>query len=288
MLGLLALLWGVYLSDCFVRQRPGLWTFRAGLLRPVRGFPEADLKLFGESLAFAWTPLIPWQRAFAFSGGNRSGDSLSVRAAQRRLDAVRLHTRSLQVTSGLLFIWVMLVLTLLVVSGWLLPVFIPWAAVAVGLCIATFVMFLRAYRRTYDRRPPLELWLTLALSPVALMRAPFAVLFSAASDIHPFAAAGALCQDDEFLRIARLWHFDNPELRAEIEQTARIRDLHPRLTAGPEDCEAGVTHFCPRCHGTYRNGAGICADCGDVELKGLPAAKAVAAIAMGHHAGNHR
>jgi hypothetical protein len=269
MLGLLAVLWCVYLSDCFVRQRPGLWTFRAGLLRPVRGFADADLTLFGESLALAWTPFIPWQGAFAFSSHNRSGDALCVGAAERRLDAVRLHTRWLKVASGLLFHWVLLVLTLLIVSGWLLPGLLPWAAVAVALCITTFVMFLRAYRRAHDRRPPLELWLTLALSPVSLMRAPFVVLFSAASDIHPFAAAGALCQDDEFLRIARLWHFDHPELRTEIEGAARTRGVHPRLAAAPVGCEAGVTYFCPRCHGTYRDGASHCLDCANVELKAL-------------------
>lgn len=270
MLGLLAVLWCVYLSDCFVRQRPGLWTFRAGLLRPVRGFAEPDLRLFGESLSLAWTPVIPWHRAFACSAENRSGASLSVRAARSRLDAVRLHTRWLQVAAGLLFVWVMLLLTVLIVNDWLLPVLKPWAAIAAVLCVTTFVMFLRAYRRTHDRPPALELWLSLALSPISLMRAPCVVLFSAASDIHPFAAAGALCQDDEFLRIARLWHFDNPELRVEIEQSARIRGLHPRLTAGPEDREAGVTQFCPRCHETYREGTRTCVDCGTVALKALP------------------
>jgi hypothetical protein len=269
MVGLLAVLWCVYLSDCFVRQRPGVWTFRAGLLRPVRVFPVADLTLFDESIALVWTPFIPWQHAFGFSGESESVDSLSVAAAERRLTAVRLHTRGLKLASGVLFVWVLLVLTVLVVSDRLLPVLLPWAAVAAALCIGTFVMFLRAYRSTHGRRPPLDLWLTLALSPVSLMRAPFVVLFSAASDIHPFAAAGALCRDDEFLRIARLWHFDNPGLRGEIEQTSRIRGLHPALTAGPRDCEPGVTHFCPRCHGTYRQGASQCVDCAGVELKAL-------------------
>jgi hypothetical protein len=269
MLGLLALLWCLYLSDCFVRQRPGLWTFRAGLLRPVRGFTEADLSLFGESVELAWTPLIPWQRAFAFSGEDRSGHSLNVGAAERRLDAVRIHTRWLKVASGLLFVWVMLLLTLLIVSDWLLPVLMPWAAVAVALCIATFVIFLRAYRRTHGRRPSFEVWLTLALSPISLMRSPFVVLLSAASSIHPVAAAGALCQDDEFLRIARLWHFDNPELRVKIEETARTRGLHLRLTACPKDWEAGVTQFCPRCHATYRAGVSECVDCARVELRAL-------------------
>jgi hypothetical protein len=270
MLGLLAVLWCVYLSDCFMRQSPGFWTFRAGLLRPVRVFPDADLKLFGESLALAWTPFIPWQTAFAFFGESPQGHSLSICAATRRLDAIGRHTRALKIASGLLFVWVMVVLTLLIVSGWLLPVLVPWAAVAAALCLATFVIFLRAYRRTHGRRPPLELWLTLALSPISLMRSPFVVLFSAASDIHPFAAAGALCRDDEFLRIARLWHFDHPELRTDIEQASRIQALQPALTAGPPNCEAEVAHFCPRCHATYREGASICVDCAHVELNALP------------------
>ena len=261
---LIALLWCVYLSDCFVRLTRDAWMFRAGAWKPVRGFSEPDLQLPGGSLELAWTPLLPWQHAFTCSG-----DDLSLGAARKKFDSVRRHARWSRVASGVLFVWVMGVLSALVLADRFLPVMLPWTIAAVSSHVAAFVIFLRSYRRLYGARPPLETWLTLALSPVSLMRAPAIISVPAAAGVHPVAAAGVLCDDAEFLRIARLWYFDVPGMRERIEQIARSRNLEGRLLSGPDTCEPGVSHYCPRCHGTYRAAASRCTDCDEVPLEPL-------------------
>lgn len=220
MIVLLTLLWCVYVSDCFARRQPQQWTFRAGIGRQVRGCAEADLTLLGESLQLVWTPFLPWQTAFHFSADEPGAHRLRLAAAERRIAALRRQTRWLDLASAALFVWVMGVLTILVATDWLLPVLMPWAIVCLALCAATFVFFLGAYRRAHGAPPPFETWLTLALSPLSLIRAPLVVRFSAAADVHPIAAAAVLCSDDEFLRIARLWHFDHPELQDAVEEIA--------------------------------------------------------------------
>jgi hypothetical protein len=168
-----------------------------------------------------------------------------------------------------LFAWLMIVFPLLVLSETLSPVMIPWLGVAVAAWATTFPLFLRAYRRVHQRPPTLETWLTMALSPVSLMRAPAAVAFTAASGLHPVAAAAALCDDDEFARIARLCHFDCVDDRTKIEEAVRQRRLLDRFTAGPASWEPGVSQFCPRCHSTYTPAASSCGDCDGVSLRSL-------------------
>ena len=264
MLVLLALLWCVYLSDCFVRLQRDSWMFRPGMRKPFRGVSEPDLQLAGGSLEIAWTPLLPWQLAFAVSGAETS-----LTPARRRLDGMQRHVRWMKIASGVLFVWVMGVLSLLVLSDRLLSVLLPWTIVAALSHAGAFTVFLFGYKRTHGRRPPFETWLTLALSPVSLMRAPVVTSLAALGECHPLTAAALLCPDEEFLRIARLWHFDAAELRSKIERLARDRGLADRLDAPPESYEAGVSHYCPRCHNTYRAAARECTDCSDVSLRPL-------------------
>ena len=267
MIGLLAVLWAVYLSDCFGRQRADQWTFRRGAFKPVRGFAEPDILLGGGSVGFVWTPLLPWHTVFCFSGRE-----LGLAAARRRFDQIRQHSRRLNIASLALFAWLMGGVSVLVLTDRLLSVLIPWAAVCVLFSSVTFALFISAYTRTHRTRPPLETWLTLALSPISLIRAPIVVAFSAARDVHPVTAAAVLCRDEEFLRIARLWYFDHPELRAKIVELAGSRRLQALLTAGPETWEPGVSLFCPRCHSTFKRGVSECSDCGDMRLEPLGAA----------------
>ena len=264
MLVLLALLWCVYLSDCFVRLSRDSWMFRAGARKPFLGSSEPDLQLVGGSFEICWTPFLPWQTAYAVAG-----DELGLNAARRRFDAVQRHCRWLKIASGVLFVWVMGIVTVLILTDRLLSVLLPWAVVGAIAHVTTFGLFLMAYKRTHGVRPPLETWLTLVLSPVSLMRAPVVTCFGAVRDLHPVVAAGVLCADEEFLRIARLWHFDAPPLRSKIDQIARSRDLERHLAAAPDSWEPDVSHYCPRCHGTYRAAANRCTDCEDVALKPL-------------------
>jgi hypothetical protein len=264
MLGLVVVLWCVYVSDCFVRQQQGRWTLRAGVWKRMHAAAEPDVQILGERFAFAWTPLLPWLAAYSFSGGD-----VSLKAARRRLDTLGQHVRWLNVAAGSLFVWLMVVLPLLVLTDRFLSVLLVWTIVAVIAWASTLVLFFTAWKRTHHRSPPSEVWLTMTLSPVSLMRAPSVVTFSAASDVHPVAAAAVLCDDGEFLRVARLWYFDDVDCRAKVEEIAKDRGLLDRLSAGPEAWESGVSQFCPRCHGTYTPAATGCSDCEDVALRPL-------------------
>ena len=264
MLGLLALLWCVYLSDCFVRLPQGAWILRAGARNRVVGAAAPDLPLFGDRVALSWTSFLPWRRAQIFSG-----TAPDVAEATRRLAEIDRHTRWLHVLCGVLFVWIMGGLTILVATDRLLSVLLPWAAGGAASIVAAFIASVVSYTRIHGKRPPIEVWLTLALSPVSLMRAPVSVSVDAASSLHPLAAAAVLCTDAEFLRIARLWYFDSHDLRAAIDGLVRSRGLADRLLAGPAAWEPGVAQFCPRCHGTYTAGARQCPDCGDVALHPL-------------------
>jgi hypothetical protein len=264
MLGLVVLLWCVYLTDCFVRQPHGHWTLRRGLSRGVHGIVGPDVQLLGERLGFAWTPLLPWHPAYAFDGRE-----MNAKAARTRLDFLAQHTRWLRAASSGLFVWVMVVMPLLIVMDRLLSMLMPWLCVAAIAWMSTYILFLRTYRRIHHRRPPFETWLTMTLSPVSLMRSPAAVAFTAARDVHPLAAAAVLCDVQEFLRLARLWWYDEPDARARIEDIARDRGLDGALAAGPQACEPGVSLFCPRCHTTYTDRATECRDCGPVPLRPL-------------------
>jgi hypothetical protein len=264
MFALVALLWCVHVWDGFVRLPRGCWTLRAGALKPVRGFAGPDLQLVGERLELAWTPALPWLRAYCVSGSD-----LRLHVSRRRLEAIDLHTRWLNVAAGVLFAWVMGVFALLVLTDRLSSLFLVWVVPAILVWITTFALFVIAYRRVHGVRPPVEVWLTVALSPISLMRAPAVVRFFAARDLHPVAAAAVLCDDAEFVRIARLFYFDFADLRLKIENIARTRDLGDRLRAAPAEHEPGVSHFCPRCHSTYRAAATRCEDCEGVPLQPL-------------------
>ena len=261
---LVAVLWCVYVSDCFVRQSRGQWTMRRGLFRRMHGVADPDIQLLGERFAFAWTPLLPWHTAFSFAG-----DDLNIKTARRRMAAIDEHTRWLKAACAAMFAWVVVLLPVLVLSGWLLPVLWRWAAVALVFWGVTFVEFFRAYNRVHRSRPPFEMWLMMTLSPLSLIRAPHAIGFSAVSDLHPLSAAAVLCDDDEFLRVARVWYFDRVDLQGRVQQIVAERHLSSRLFSGPDGWDDGLSQFCPRCHATYLRAATACRDCEGIALRPL-------------------
>ena len=264
MLVLLALLWCIYLSECLVRQRPGEWVLSARAIGGWRAIAEPDLQLLGGRFGLCWTTIFPWRLAFTLTGGE-----LDTRKARAAIANVQQSTYWLRLSSAALFVWLLGGLTLLVLTDRLLSVLLPYAVVAALLWVLTFAMFVRAFRRVHRQGPAAEVWVTAALSPVALIRVPHIVSLTAIKDLHPVAAAAILAEDAEFLRLARLWHFDAPQLRPAIERAARGRALHEQLTAPPV-CEPGLTRFCPRCHETYTVAAERCADCEEVQLQLVP------------------
>lgn len=264
MTGLVVLLWCIYLSDCFVRQQRGHLTIRAGFRKRMHAVGGPDVELLGERMGFAWTPLLPWRPAYSCGGRDAN-----VKTARRWFDALSRHIRWLNVACAALFVWLLVLLPALVVSGRLLPVLFRWAAVGVVLWILAFALFVRAYRRIRQSSPPFEMWLMMALSPLSLIRAPQAVAFSAVPDLHPVAAAAVLCDESEFLRIARLWYFDNISDQRAITSIVAERGLAGRLLSGPPSWDEGLSQFCPRCHATYLDAATGCRDCHGMTLQPL-------------------
>ena len=258
MLGLVAVLWAVYLSECLVRWRPGDWVFRRTAFGPVTGVNTPDVTFWNDRLAFVWTS--PWPAAIVrrFSG-----------TGMQPLPPLAGHLW-LRLSAATLFLLLLVVFPVLALTDRVLPSALPLAAAVLLAWISTFVAFVLTYRRVHGGRPSLELWLTNLLSPVSLARAPQVVALDVAADRHPLIAAAALCADDEFLRIARLFHFDDAALRETIERLAEERGVQRLLLAAPNGAEAGVTRFCRRCHATFKEAAQVCADCQTVELIPLP------------------
>lgn len=233
----------------------------------MRGADAADITLFDGRVGFAWASLLPGAATYIVSGA-----SLDRRRTRLRFERVHKDTAWLRLVSTALFALVIVLFPALVVTERLLPSLLVFAGVLALAWAGTLAVFFASYRRVHGSAPKLESWLVLALSPLSLIRAPHVVSLRALRDVHPVAAADALCGDEEFLRIARLWHFDCPDLRPAIRTLATRRGLLQRLTAPPSNIEPGVSRFCERCHATFQEGATTCADCDGVTLTLLPSA----------------
>lgn len=272
MTGLLAVLWVLYVSECFVRWRPGDWVFRPSATGRIEGVSTPDVTFLDGRFAFVWTTLLPWRAAHVCAG-----HAFDARRGRVRLKDLRAHLTGVRASAVLLFAIVLLLFPALVLTGRLSPS-APLLGAAFGLAWgATLATFVSAHRRVCGSGPAAESWLMLALSPISLIRAPHVVALRAGESTHPVVAADALCADEELLRIARLWLFDAPALRAEIEKVVERRGLGARLTAPPFNPEPGLALYCVRCHATFRDGASVCADCEAVELTPLPCASVVGA-----------
>lgn len=259
---LVAVLWAVYLSECFVRWKPGDWVFRRTFTGAVRGIHQPDVTFWNERFAFVWTSPWPGHLAFRCCAGD-----LDSAACRVRVDDVYVQTRWLRASSVALCVLLMVVFPALVLGEWLLPS-LPWLVPSVMVAwIITLVSFFRSHRRVRDARPSLELALTNSLSPLSLLAAPTGIAVDTCATLHPVAAAHALCDTDEFVRIARLWHFDAESLRPQIERLADRRGV--RVLTPPSEVEPGVSRYCVRCHATFTDAASFCADCRNVPLAPL-------------------
>ena len=265
---LIAVLWAVYVSECFLRWKPGQWVFRRTLRRLFCGSHRPDITFWNERFAFAWTSVWPADLAVRCSG-----TAMDAAACRTRIDAAMKETQALRVSSAILFVVLLVLFPVLILSERLLVLVLPFAAVVAAAWVSTLVLFFHTYSRVRGARPPLETWLTHALSPVSLITSPAVVLADVVADMHPVAVAHGLCSDAEFLRIARLWYVDSPADGLEIGRLAASRGLAGSLMAPPKTVDPGISHYCPRCHATYVARAATCIDCRKVALLPLQTAK---------------
>lgn len=269
MTALVAILWTIYLSECFARVRRDDWIFRRGAFGGYRGISEPDAQFLDGGLAFAWTALLPWSAVYLVAGSK-----LDASFAKTRLALIARRRRFVVAGASSLFFLVLVIFPALALTNTIAPA-VPYLGGAVALAwVVTLKAFFSTYRAIHGTRPPVETWLTHALSPLSLIRAPHVLAIRTIADAHPVAAAAELCADDEFLRIARLWHFDAPETRERIERIATARRLGRSLIDPPGTGGAGATVFCPRCHAVYFAQRDECRDCADVQLLPLPSSAA--------------
>ena len=261
---LIAVLWAVYVSECFVRWKPGDWVFRRAFRGAATATDRPDVTFLNERFAFVFTSWWPGDIALRCAG-----DDLNVTAWDARVGALRRETRWLRASASTLFTLLLVVFPLLVVTERLLPWVIWLAAATLVVWGSTLVSFFRTYRRVHGGPLPLELALTNTLSPVSLAVGPTTISIDDLRGAHPVAVAYALCNDDEFLRVARAWHVDSETDRARIEGLAHARGVAARLLAPPVEVEPGASRYCRRCHATYKDGAKCCADCTNVVLTPL-------------------
>jgi hypothetical protein len=251
----LAVVWVVYLSDLFVAAVPGAWTFR-GRRGAMRASSGPDLQLAG-GFALMRLPVLPWDGAFAVSG-----IALPETARAARVDAVHAAARPLLMASSTLAA-ILLIGLPVVRAGWLTPK--AWAIAGAVAWLATIVLVMRAWRAVHGRRMPLEAWLATLLTPVGASRAGYALVWRSLDDLHPIEAAVLLCDDDELLRVARLWAYDAPHDRDALRRLLEPRGLVDRLDWPPSDDPDRSPQYCPRCGDGYAAFARACADC-DVPL----------------------
>jgi hypothetical protein len=252
---LVAILWIVYFSDCFAKTSPDSWVFRGlrvGGLRPSKG---ADIEFLGGRLSLVWLSVWPWAAAV-----QASGESFDIDLARGRLSDALGDIRALRVASAALFGLVLVALSVLVVTDRLIGVLWLWLPAALVAWVATVVLFLQSRKRAAVP-PSWESAAAVVLSPLTAIRSPLVILAPRMREFHPVCVAAVTCSEADFLRVARLWHFDAPDLRESIRTIADTRGLAERLTAPPDDAEAGMTRYCPRCYESYQDTAAACSTC---------------------------
>ena len=182
---LLIVLWCVYLTDCIAKVEhrassssssdQGEWWFRGGGPGRMRASSVPDAEFLNGRFACVWLPLLPWHVAFAAAGAGAGGD-LDLDRARTRLDALRQHTRHLLWAVCTLFVLLLVILPLLVATDRFLGTLRVWGSLTVIAWAAALITFIRAHRHVHARGVPMELMLTVGLSPLSLIRARVVVL----------------------------------------------------------------------------------------------------------------
>jgi hypothetical protein len=272
---MLIVLWCVYLTDCIARveRRASAhqqeWWFRGSRPGRMRASSNPDAEFLDGKFACVWLPLWPWHAAFAAAGDDLDLDRLNLDRARKDLDALHQRTRHLLWAVCALFVLLLVILPLLVATDRFLGMLFVWGPLTLVAWAAALITFVRAHRHVHARGVPWEMMLTVGLSPLSLIRGRTAVLQRALQGLHPMTAAALLCDDDEFVRVARLWWYDAPDRRDAITRLARTRSLEARLTEPPAPGEPHLTKYCPRCQATYAAFADHCRDCPQVPLSPL-------------------
>ncbi len=260
-------------------------SIRIGPLRLRTGSAEYARHLAGLLRELADTETAA--RGAAIAARLRS--ALDEEAVRQRLEQERRDSLALRLACDSLFFYTVVVLPLAI---WFLGLLMVWLPALIVLLLAMFLvarLFSRAHRRLYPESGETR-WqeaLTIALSPLAAMRAVDALRKELVATRHPLAVAQALLRPEGFRAMASrvrrelLYPLPLPEapgVRAAMawSRQAKLAALDEFLRRAGEDPEglcgappqpaAGCRRYCPRCWAQYVAPRESCADCPGIPL----------------------
>lgn len=257
MVGLIFLLWALFLIDACFRVRPATWIVRPRLRCPVQQGGDFEIQGFGSIVC---APLLPWQPCYVTTGTTRS-DGVDASALEREIAPMRC-------TSGLLGVLLLLVLPALAVRG-ALTAWWPWWLALTSLSLGATVWLYHRARRRWNLQATPHVWMLL-LSPVSAVHAPHLITRYVFTDAAPARLFDATLTEPPLLKtFHRLW-WDQEDQRDLILDTLTSRGLLGPWSAAPLPDGPGTSSYCPRCREQFRAGVERCPDCADVDLLPLP------------------
>ncbi len=234
------------------------------------------------------------------AAANRSGviqrrlkQTHSAGRVRREVELLRSKTLPLLVCCNALFVFFFSTLYIWIREFSLLPYWqAPLAMLVAFLAVIATLMFtLHRGIHPWNRAQRWTHAIVSAVSPMAAIRAVDWVERDALHRFSPLAVAAVLCGPAEFREMARhcladltfrrhppiddpawrrsqAWHRD--ELRSSVESLLSREGINAKeLLTAPPSANANCLSYCPICHAQYTMEMGLCADCGDVELRPL-------------------
>ena len=144
--------------------------------------------------------------------------------------------------------------------------------------VAVLWAFRNASRRLNPEAPGVDVkhLVTIALSPLAAIRAADPIASDLLADFHPIAVACALLPPENFLAFAGRelrnvkFVLQDACLEECIMDFLRSQNADPQsLLASPDPLDASCRTYCPACLAQYRVEEGACRDCDGVSLRPL-------------------
>jgi hypothetical protein len=218
--------------------------------------------------------------------------TLDTQAVARRLKEHGEQAHGLRFLANALF-WYLFIGVPLVI--WNFGLTQLWLGLLLGVYAFTLVItvrFGRAHKKLYPaaEEERFSHFLQVLLWPVTAMRAHDYLSRPLLESFHPVAVARVVCLEESFREFAgrALLEIRHPALpvcpsaepgaveaerqartllRNEVERFLKREGVDPdQLLQPPQTVEEGCGSYCPRCRAQFTTAAGVCDDCGGVEL----------------------
>ena len=270
LLSLLVVAWVVYVSDTawWVGPESLVLTGHASGEFRVRAGPRYTVR---QERGFIFTKTMPpFPPSFELRDAGGGQKASPERIRQVATQAAK-AARPLAWMGAALWVFTFAIAPASIVLVGLHRAWLPVVAGLFGGALAIVVAFARAWRVVYPASP--RGWRSdgapMFLAPLGAIRASDKLTRRALQDFGPIAVVGALASDEEFVRVARLWYFEDADretsrregIRAEVDALVAARGLSHALHAAPPRESPCMEGYCPRCRTQLMRTGGCCPDC---------------------------